>query len=85
MTNYRLYFLDGFSGHVDRAEYLSARDDGEALAMVGKLPRAQPIELWHQGHKILRLEASERGTAPARVVPILLLVSDVRHRRSGAA
>lgn len=56
MTHYRLYFMNPHSGHIERAEHLLARDDGDAISISEALLDGKPMELWRDGRKVTRLE-----------------------------
>lgn len=66
MTCYRLYYLDPFSGHIDRLEEIEAADEAEAIALASALPREVAVELWHESHKLLRLERPANVSAPGK-------------------
>lgn len=52
MKDYRLYFLDGFSGHIDQVEEIEAKGDDEALAIAVARSGGRPTELWHRHRKL---------------------------------
>ena len=52
MKNYRLYYLDRLTGHIDEVEDIAATDDSEAIAMAAARPDHRARELWHRHHKL---------------------------------
>jgi hypothetical protein len=60
MLHYRLYFLNGFSGHIDTVEDLVSADDLGAVGLASKRAGEVPIELWRDGRKLARFEAGPR-------------------------
>lgn len=56
MSNYRLYFMDPVTGHIDRFEDFVASDDVEAIHQVSRRRRDVPVELWRDGEKVTRLD-----------------------------
>jgi hypothetical protein len=56
MTYYRLYFLDGFSGHIDHFREFEARTDADAAAQAESWREAQAMELWSGQRKVMRWE-----------------------------
>ena len=80
MPEYRLYFLDRFTGHIEGAENFHASDDPAAVHRVQQHPRTQPLELWREGKKVARFDvppdtaqpanhAATSATASARLTP----------------
>jgi hypothetical protein len=61
MAYYRLYFLDGFSGHIDHVRAFEARDDAAAVADASKWRGFAAMELWSNDRKIRRWEAVYRA------------------------
>ena len=61
MTRYRIYFMNPWSGHIDRLEHLDAAYDAAAIKAVQSRPRDQPVELWLEHRKL----ASFIGQGPA--------------------
>lgn len=57
MSYYRLYFMDSFSGHIERFEEFDALDDGEAMAFAKSMTGPKALELWCQHRKVTRLES----------------------------
>ena len=52
MKDYRLYYLDRLSGHIDEVEEFAASGDSEAIAFVAARPDLRAKELWHRHHKL---------------------------------
>ena len=52
MKDYRLYYLDRFSGHIDEVEDIHAAGDAEAVAMALLKGNGRAMELWHRHHKL---------------------------------
>jgi hypothetical protein len=52
VKDYRLYFLDGYSGHIDEVEEFAAPGDEEAVAVATGKANGRPMELWHRHHKL---------------------------------
>lgn len=59
MKDYRLYLLDGYSGHIDRLVDFAAPDDERALAIASHRANGQAAELWHRGHKLKHWDQAE--------------------------
>jgi len=57
MPGYRLYLLDGFSGHIQGVEEIHSADDLGAIALATEQRRQVPAELWCEGRKICRFDA----------------------------
>lgn len=62
MADYRLYFMDRYSGHIEHRREFLAEDDAEAFAIALNWSTGQPMELWAGSHKLKRWEAE--ATAP---------------------
>ena len=58
MAQYRLYFIDRFSGHIETSREFHADDDAAAVQLVAELRNGQPMELWSRDRKVRRWEAS---------------------------
>lgn len=56
MTYYRLYFLDGFSGHIDHFREFEAQTDAHAVAQAEAWREASAMELWSGQRKVMRWE-----------------------------
>jgi hypothetical protein len=70
MPDYRLYFLNRYSGHIDGVEEFHSADDVEAICLIDQRTHDVPAELWRGGHKVARFEArsGQAATPPqARV------------------
>ena len=52
MKDYRLYYLDGFSGHIDNVEEFAAEGDDQAVAAALQRADGRAMELWHRNHKL---------------------------------
>ena len=57
MSYYRLYFMNGFSGHIERFEELDASDDAAAIELARTMQGALSLELWCSHRKVTRIEA----------------------------
>ncbi|HEX6605045.1 MAG TPA: hypothetical protein VF027_09230 [Sphingomicrobium sp.] len=69
MGDYRLYFMDRFSGHIDHRREFIAADDADALRIAEGWSTGDPMELWEGGHKLKRWEAAEAMPLPAMPMP----------------
>ena len=56
MTYYRLYFLDRFSGHIDRFREFETRTDADAVAQAEEWRETSAMELWCGPRKVMRWE-----------------------------
>ena len=56
MAYYRLYFLDGHSGHIHEFREFETEDDVAALAQASAWRSISPMELWCGGRKVRRWE-----------------------------
>lgn len=54
---YRLYFIDRGSGHIETSREFLADDDAAATALALELRNGQPMELWSRDRKVKRWEA----------------------------
>lgn len=52
MPGYRLYFIDGFSGHIEHRREFLADDDAAAVAVAEGWSNGQPMELWQGARKV---------------------------------
>ena len=57
MEHYRLYYLDGYSGHITRFAELDALSDDAAVSLASKSSTVTPMELWCGHRKVMRWEA----------------------------
>ena len=57
MAYYRVYFINGQSGHFERFAEFDAAGDGEAIQHAGTFESDQAVELWCGGRMVCRLEA----------------------------
>lgn len=63
MPDYRLYFLDRQSGHIERAETLNAADDVAAIHRIQLRGSPEPMELWCGGRKVSRFDGVPAAAA----------------------
>jgi hypothetical protein len=52
MKDYRLYYLDRLSGHIDEVEEIAAASDSEAMTLAAQRSDQRARELWHRHHKL---------------------------------
>ena len=52
VKDYRLYYLDRFSGHIDGVVEFAAASDDQALAEATARRDGRAMELWHRHHKL---------------------------------
>ena len=52
VKDYRLYYLDRFSGNIDAVEEFDADSDDRALAAASERRDGRAMELWHRHHKL---------------------------------
>ncbi len=57
MAYYRLYFMNRFSGHIERFEELDASSDEAARDLAAGRVGDEPLELWCGHRKVQRFEA----------------------------
>ncbi len=57
MAQYRLYFIDRFSGHIETSREFYADDDAAAVELALELRNGQRAELWSLDRKVKRWEA----------------------------
>lgn len=55
MAEYRLYFLNPQSGHIDRLRTIEAGDDMQAISIAVRESH-RPLEVWDSNKKVHRLE-----------------------------
>jgi hypothetical protein len=63
MPHYRLYFLDPYSGHIERAEDLHAADDVGAIHRIQLRGSPEPMELWCGARKVSRFDGVPQAAA----------------------
>lgn len=57
MPCYRIYFMDGDTGHIQRLHEFQARNDHFALPQAEQLRSRLAMELWMDSRRIRRWEA----------------------------
>jgi hypothetical protein len=57
--DYRLYFMNASSGHIEGVEEFSSLNDGHAFAKCCVYGGERPVELWCGTRKVGRLEARD--------------------------
>lgn len=57
MADYRIYFMNRFSGHIEERREFIAADDDEAIGIAAGWSTGQPMELWAGDHKLKRWDA----------------------------
>jgi hypothetical protein len=65
MPDYRLYFLDRFSGHIEGAENFHAADDVAAIHRIQLRGSPEPMELWSGARKVSRFDGVPQAAAHA--------------------
>ena len=55
MSDYRLYFMEAFSGHIERFEEFDAADDVAAVVLAETRQGPLSLELWCSHRKVARL------------------------------
>ena len=63
MSDFRLYLLDRFSGHIQQVEEFPAGSDAEAIACVERRKDRVPTELWCGSRKVRRFDALPESAA----------------------
>ena len=56
VSYYRLYFMDAFTGHIERFEDFEAERDEEAVGRALDSEGVRPLELWNENRKVARIE-----------------------------
>ncbi len=56
MLYYRLYYFEGFSGHIDHFREFEAEDDAAAIAAAKGWGTHAPMELWNRERRLKRWE-----------------------------
>lgn len=80
MGYYRLYFMNSFSGHIERFEEFDAADDAAAIVLAKAKQGPLALELWCSHRKVTRVNAidlasqllaerAERKAVKAKVEP----------------
>lgn len=54
MLYYRLYFFDGFSGHIRHFREFEAEEDEAALIIAESWCDGAPMELWNRERRLMR-------------------------------
>jgi hypothetical protein len=57
MLYYRLYYFDGFSGHIDHFREFEAADDESAIGLAERWGDGRRMELWNRERRLRRWEA----------------------------
>lgn len=65
MPDYRLYFLDCYTGHIEGAENFHAADDVAAVHRIQLRGSTKPMELWCGGRKVSRFDGVPEAAALA--------------------
>lgn len=63
MPDYRLYFLDRHTGHIEGAENFHAADDVSAVHQIELREHSQPMELWCGARKVAHFDAVPEAAA----------------------
>ena len=74
MSYYRLYFMDNYTGHIERFEELDAADDRGAVALAETKLGPQALELWCSHRKVARFDALDLASQILRNRRTLKLV-----------
>lgn len=61
MLYYRLYYFDGFSGHIDHFREFEAEDDGSALSLADDWSDGRCMELWNRERRLKRWDSELPG------------------------
>jgi hypothetical protein len=54
---YRLYFFDGFSGHIDHFREFEAEGDAAAIALADRWSDGRAMELWNLNRRLKHWES----------------------------
>jgi hypothetical protein len=65
---YRLYFMDGFTGHIDHFRGFRAESDEAAIAYAEDASGRNPMELWRQHRKVMHW-AGRQPAPPSKTAP----------------
>lgn len=58
MLYYRLYYFDGFSGHIDHFREFDAADDAAAIELARGWDDGRPMELWNRERRLKRWDGT---------------------------
>lgn len=61
MLYYRLYYFDGFSGHIDHFREFEAEGDVAAIALAEGWSIGAAMELWNRERRLKSWEAAASG------------------------
>jgi hypothetical protein len=62
MLYYRLYYFDGFSGHIGHFREFEAEDDGAAIGIAERWADGGPMELWNRERRLKRWDMIPLGS-----------------------
>ena len=68
MAYYRLYFLDGFTGHIEHFREFQAESDDAAIAYAEDALGRNPMELWCEHRKVMYW-AGRQPEPPSKTSP----------------
>jgi hypothetical protein len=57
MLYYRLYYFDGFSGHIDHFREFEAADDAAAIMAAERWSDGRLMELWNRQRRLKRWDS----------------------------
>ena len=60
MRYYRLYYFDGFSGHIDHFREFEAQDDAAAILLAERWSDGRAMELWNRERRLKQWETLGR-------------------------
>jgi hypothetical protein len=63
MPYYRLYHLNTYTGHIDRAEEMFAADDVTAMYELQQRHCDHPLEIWDMARKVGRVDGVPNAAA----------------------
>ena len=95
MGYYRLYFMNSFSGHIERFEEFNAADDAAAIVVAKSKQGPSALELWCSQRKVTRVNAidlasqlladrAERKAVKAKVEPSAIADEDSKAENRSA-
>ena len=58
MLDYRLYYFDRFSGHIDHFREFEAEGDFAAIALAERWMDGRPMELWNRERRLKRWDSA---------------------------